>query len=356
MKGHARRARRRGGASARRRDDVHAVRRPRVPDVRRRRQGRAPDAPARRPPRADRRLRGRGDRQAHPGARPRRPHRRTGRDQRRQRDRAGAVRRLAHGRGGRPGPAEPVGQRQPAGARPAADHRADQQARAHHPDRRRRGGRLRRGLHRWLLPRTAGRPSSTCPMDEFFNQGAGSLSAATPVDRTPDPDAHRPGRRPARRRRATRGHPRHRRVGRPAPRMAALRLVETLGLPAITNGMGRGVVPGGHPLLVTKARGQALDGADLVVVVGTPLDFRLGYGVFGGKDGGTGGARGPPGRLRRPGRHARRARRVGVRRPVVGPRRLLASVDRLGRRPAGRRGPTTCVRGSPPPSSATPPC
>ncbi|WP_377323487.1 acetolactate synthase [Pimelobacter simplex] len=67
---------------------------------------------------------------------------------------------------------------------------------------------------------------------------------------------------------------------------AALRLVEEMRLPAITNGMGRGVVPGGHPLLVTKARGAALNGADLVVVVGTPLDFRLGYGVFGGKDGG----------------------------------------------------------------------
>jgi acetolactate synthase-1/2/3 large subunit len=66
---------------------------------------------------------------------------------------------------------------------------------------------------------------------------------------------------------------------------AALRLVEALGIPAITNGMGRGLVPGGHPLLVTKARGQALGNADLVVVVGTPLDFRLGFGVFGGKDG-----------------------------------------------------------------------
>jgi acetolactate synthase-1/2/3 large subunit len=63
---------------------------------------------------------------------------------------------------------------------------------------------------------------------------------------------------------------------------AALRLVEAVGIPTITNGMGRGVVPGGHPLLVTKARGRALGGADLVVVVGTPLDFRLGYGVFGG--------------------------------------------------------------------------
>jgi acetolactate synthase-1/2/3 large subunit len=68
---------------------------------------------------------------------------------------------------------------------------------------------------------------------------------------------------------------------------AALELVEAAGLPAITNGMGRGVVPGGHPLLVTKARSRALATADLVVVVGTPLDFRLGYGVFGGKDEGS---------------------------------------------------------------------
>jgi len=66
---------------------------------------------------------------------------------------------------------------------------------------------------------------------------------------------------------------------------AALRLVEQGGIPAITNGMGRGVVPGGHPMLMTKARGKALGSSDLVIVVGTPLDFRLGYGVFGGKDG-----------------------------------------------------------------------
>lgn len=68
---------------------------------------------------------------------------------------------------------------------------------------------------------------------------------------------------------------------------AALRFVEETGIPAISNGMGRGIVPGGHPQLVTKARSAALNGADLVVVVGTPLDFRLGFGVFGGKDGAT---------------------------------------------------------------------
>jgi acetolactate synthase I/II/III large subunit len=66
---------------------------------------------------------------------------------------------------------------------------------------------------------------------------------------------------------------------------AALRLVEGTGVPVVTNGMGRGLVPGGHPLLVTKARSKAFGTCDLVLVVGTPLDFRLGYGVFGGKDG-----------------------------------------------------------------------
>ena len=65
---------------------------------------------------------------------------------------------------------------------------------------------------------------------------------------------------------------------------AAVRLAETLRLPVIPNGMGRGVVPSGHPLLVTRARSQALKNADLVMVVGTPLDFRLGYGKFGPSD------------------------------------------------------------------------
>lgn len=66
--------------------------------------------------------------------------------------------------------------------------------------------------------------------------------------------------------------------------LAALRFVEESGIPVIANGMGRGIIPGGHPSLVTKARSKALGQSDLVIVVGTPLDFRLGYGIFGGKD------------------------------------------------------------------------
>src|SRR5712691_760892 len=66
---------------------------------------------------------------------------------------------------------------------------------------------------------------------------------------------------------------------------AARAAAEELDLPVITNGQGRGVLPAGHRLLMTRARSVAFGEADLVVVVGTPLDFRLGYGEYGGKNG-----------------------------------------------------------------------
>jgi acetolactate synthase-1/2/3 large subunit len=67
---------------------------------------------------------------------------------------------------------------------------------------------------------------------------------------------------------------------------AARRLAETLRLPVVANGQGRGIIaPGGDGLLVTRARSLAFGEADLVVVAGAPLDFRLGYGSFGGRGG-----------------------------------------------------------------------
>jgi acetolactate synthase-1/2/3 large subunit len=63
---------------------------------------------------------------------------------------------------------------------------------------------------------------------------------------------------------------------------AARAAAEELRLPVIANGMGRGVLPRGHELLVTRARSRAFKEADLVIVAGTPLDFRLGYGSFAG--------------------------------------------------------------------------
>src|SRR5262249_34323044 len=50
-----------------------------------------------------------------------------------------------------------------------------------------------------------------------------------------------------------------------------------LRLPVVANGQGRGVLPAGHELLVTRARSVAFGEADLMLVVGSPLDFRLGY-------------------------------------------------------------------------------
>jgi acetolactate synthase-1/2/3 large subunit len=66
---------------------------------------------------------------------------------------------------------------------------------------------------------------------------------------------------------------------------AARAAAEALSLPVVTNGQGRGILPAGHELLVTRARAAAFGHADLVVVAGTPLDFRLGYGEFGGRNG-----------------------------------------------------------------------
>jgi acetolactate synthase-1/2/3 large subunit len=66
---------------------------------------------------------------------------------------------------------------------------------------------------------------------------------------------------------------------------AARRFVDATGIPVVPNGMGRGIIAPGHPCLVTRARSAAFRDADVVVVVGTALDFRLGYGVFGGGDG-----------------------------------------------------------------------
>lgn len=63
--------------------------------------------------------------------------------------------------------------------------------------------------------------------------------------------------------------------------LAARAFVDATGVPVIANGMARGILPPDHPLLVTRARGAAFAAADLVMVVGTPLDFRLGYGRFG---------------------------------------------------------------------------
>jgi acetolactate synthase-1/2/3 large subunit len=60
---------------------------------------------------------------------------------------------------------------------------------------------------------------------------------------------------------------------------AALReLTDQTGIPVFTNGAGRGALPMTHPHCLRDARSAALREADVVVLLGTPLDFRLKYG------------------------------------------------------------------------------
>jgi acetolactate synthase-1/2/3 large subunit len=54
-----------------------------------------------------------------------------------------------------------------------------------------------------------------------------------------------------------------------------------LGVPCFFNGMGRGLLPADHELAFLRTRGLLKQRADLVVVLGTPLDFRIGFGSFG---------------------------------------------------------------------------
>ena len=63
---------------------------------------------------------------------------------------------------------------------------------------------------------------------------------------------------------------------------ALLRLAEEWQIPVLMNGMARGVVPADHPLAFSRTRAKALAEADVALVVGVPMDFRLGFGkVFG---------------------------------------------------------------------------
>ncbi len=55
-------------------------------------------------------------------------------------------------------------------------------------------------------------------------------------------------------------------------------LAESLGIPVYLNGMGRGCVPADHALAFSRTRGAGLGGCDVAVVIGVPLDFRLGFG------------------------------------------------------------------------------
>ena len=65
---------------------------------------------------------------------------------------------------------------------------------------------------------------------------------------------------------------------------ALLALIEALRIPAYLNGLARGCVPADHELFFSRTRSQALARADVALVIGVPMDFRLGFGAAFGPD------------------------------------------------------------------------
>ena len=58
----------------------------------------------------------------------------------------------------------------------------------------------------------------------------------------------------------------------------ARQLCDDLSVPVFLNGLARGCVPADHPQFFSRARSSALKDADVALVIGVPMDFRLGFG------------------------------------------------------------------------------
>jgi acetolactate synthase-1/2/3 large subunit len=56
-------------------------------------------------------------------------------------------------------------------------------------------------------------------------------------------------------------------------------LAEALHIPVFLNGLARGCLAADHELFFSRVRGAALGQADVALVIGVPLDFRLGFGA-----------------------------------------------------------------------------
>lgn len=56
------------------------------------------------------------------------------------------------------------------------------------------------------------------------------------------------------------------------------RFLERTSLPCFVNGMARGEIAWDHPSFLSLTRKEALEKADLVILAGTPLDFRMKFG------------------------------------------------------------------------------
>ncbi|MCH7880097.1 MAG: thiamine pyrophosphate-binding protein [Proteobacteria bacterium] len=59
---------------------------------------------------------------------------------------------------------------------------------------------------------------------------------------------------------------------------AAISFIRALDIPAYMNGASRGMLPQSDPHHFDRTRSDAFKNADVILIVGTPFDFRMGYG------------------------------------------------------------------------------
>ncbi len=66
--------------------------------------------------------------------------------------------------------------------------------------------------------------------------------------------------------------------------VALRELAEALCIPVFLNGLARGCVAADHELCFSRTRSRALKEADVALVIGVPMDFRLGFGAAFGEE------------------------------------------------------------------------
>ena len=197
--------------------------------------------------------------------------------------------RLADGRARRARAGDALGPGLAPGDRPRAVRRAGDEAGAHGaiPPPRSPASWTRRCACRSSRP--AGPTFVDFPLDQVFMEAeadADGPGGAARSRRSPaaDGDAIERAADLLRVGRAPGDHGRHRPLLGATASTRSSALCEELRIPVFLNGLARGCVPPDHDCYFSRARGTALKGADVALVIGVPMDFRLGFGGSFGED------------------------------------------------------------------------